>query len=193
MKNKKVTGVTILIGIATFMFISTIGLVLLGVGFLGSTKSTAVTYETTIKGYNSSMENITSKTWKTVQGIAKVNEKYTDSFKEIITNYTQGRKASSDAMFVAASEAIPNLDQTTFVRLMDVMDTGYKEFADTQERKIAEVNQYDIWMNKGLFLRQAALGFLNFPKIDMVKEREVISTKEAKDIMETGEDKGVDI
>ena len=153
MEKKKVTGVTILIGIAIFMFISTIGLVLLGVGFLGSTKSTAVTYETTIKSYNSSMENITSKTWKTVQGIAKVNEKYTDSFKEIITNYTQGRKASSDAMFVAASEAIPNLDQTTFVRLMDAMDTGYKEFADTQERKIAEVNQYDIWMNKGLFLR----------------------------------------
>lgn len=187
------TGIKVLVG---FLIVTVVGITALGVsalGYFSSVKNTCVKYENTIISYNAAMENKSSETWKTVQGMAKVNEKYTNSLKELVTGYTQGRKLSNDAMFAAVNEAIPNLDQSTFTRIMDAMDAGYKGFADLQNRKIEEVKNYKIWMEQSLFLRQTAMGVLNYPKIDLVKESEVISTKEAKEIMESGEDKGVDI
>lgn len=191
--SKISTTAKVLIFVAVFTVLSTIATTTGVLGYLGSTKNTAVQYENTIVSYNAAMENSSSKTWKTVQGIAKVNDKYIDAFKSVVTEYTQGRKLSDDAVFAAVNEAVPNLDNTTFNRIMDAMDSGYKEFADQQDRKIQEVKNYKTWMESTLFMRKWAMGMVGYPKIDIEKEMKVISTKEAKEIMETGEDKGVDI
>ena len=60
------------------------------------------------------------------------------------------------------------------------------------EKGVACMNSILV-VDDSLFMRQMALNVLGYPKIDLVKESEIISTKEAKEIMETGEDKGVDI
>lgn len=177
----------IIIGIFATLIIMSLSLF----GKFASTKKALVSYEKQIVALNKQMENVHSKTFKTIKGIAKVNDKYSSDLQSLVKSYVEGRQTSKEAIFTMTQEAIPNINTSTYDKLIQALETGYKEFADSQDRKIDLIAKYETYLEEGI-IRPMFISSLDYPKINLEELGKVISAQESKDTMETKIDEGVD-
>lgn len=88
-------------------------------------------------------------------------------------------------------EAIPNINTSTYDKLIQALETGYKEFVDPQDRKIDLIAKYETYLEEGIIRAM----FINSKEIIQrltQKNQERLFAQESKDTMETKIDEGVD-
>lgn len=166
--------------------------VLLGIVGVGSYISNA-NYgnraEVEIKATWENNENILSQYYQKVDEVAQVPAMYKDDLKEVVTSALSARYGNngSKATFQWLKEHNISLDVSMYTKIQQVIEAGRDKFQNAQTQLIDQKRAYEtnlgyIW--KGMWLHMAG-----YPKIDLAKYK-AISTADAKNVFETGIEKG---
>lgn len=155
-------------------------------GMINGYRDTGIRMEKSIIAVDKNMENIHSATIKKVKGQGMVLNKYSDNLSSIIETYVQGRGGNADVMSMVR-EAIPNLPETQYTKIMTTIEAGHNEFASLQTDKLDRIRAYEVYLETGL-VKSTMLRTLGFPRIDLEELGTVISVGDTKQVFETKED-----
>ncbi len=137
--------------------------------------------EVQIKAVWEDNENVLSGYTLKVQEMAQIPKMQTEALKEVIKAALSARygEKGSQATFQWLKEQNPNLDQKTFIKIQQTIESGRDEFKNAQTRLISVKQGYEtalgnFWQGKFLFMA-------GYPKINLADYRIVsdATTQEA--------------
>lgn len=127
--------------------------------------------------------------WKKISQVAQVTDAQKEALKEIFVQYAQARNGgdSKNLLFKSVKEAIPNVDTTTFNKLMDVIVSSRDSFTMRQKEILDFKREHDIMIDTvpGGWL----LSFLGREKINVT----IVTSSRTEKAFETGKDDDVDV
>lgn len=138
------------------------------------------------------MENILAQYGLKVKEAAQVPNMQTKALKELFTGALDARYGGdgSKAAFQWIQEQNPNLDQSTYKELQQIVVAGRNKFENAQTRFIDAKRTYET--NLGYLWKGFWLGVAGYPKIDLSKFA-IISSGHAKNAFETKIDEGIQL
>jgi LemA protein len=145
-----------------------------------------VDYESGIAAENRKMENALGVGYKKIQSQGLVVDKYKTIFLKAIEVSMKGRygKTGSIAGMQWIQEAHPNLSPSVFRALTNAIEAMFNRFQAAQLAKIDRVRAYEKSLDS--FPGNVFAGIFGFPKkIDLKKERQVVSSPAAKKSMKS--------
>jgi hypothetical protein len=148
--------------------------------------------ENLIEATDKDLQNVHASVFNNIKSQGLSVEKYGDMVIQAINAAMSGRygKSGSQAAFQWIQEQNPQIDSSTFKKLQDVIEAGYANFETKQRTKIDVIRTYK---NKiGVFPGNIFAMVFGYPKIDLAKYDQVISTEETKNTWETGNMKTID-
>jgi hypothetical protein len=148
--------------------------------------------ENLIVATDGDLQNVHASIFNNIKSQGLSVEKYGDMVIKAIDASMTGRYGAkgSSAAFQWIKEENPKIDTATFTKLQQVIDAGYNNFETKQRTKIDIIRTYK---NKiQVFPANLYASILGFPKIDLKKYSEVITTEETKKTWETGNMKTID-
>lgn len=122
--------------------------------------------------------------WKNISQTAQVPEKDRESLKEIFVSYAQGRSGAgeSKAVFNWIKEAIPNVDNQLFGKLMNIIVSQRDGFKFRQKELLDLKREHDSLLDT--FPNNIFASFLNRHKIDVV----IVTSTRTENAFKTGKD-----
>ncbi len=169
-----------------FWWIAPVFLVLICGISMCSTYNTLVRHENGIEAATKDMENALGAGYKKIQAQGLSVNKYKKIFIEALNVAMTGRygKSGSQAAFQWIQEKHPKLDPKVFAALNDAIEVTFNRFEAAQRNKIDRVRVYKNALR--VFPNNLWAGMFGFPKIDMKKADQVVSSDSAKQDMKSG-------
>lgn len=148
--------------------------------------------ENTIKAEYEDMQNILGQYAPKIRDALGVTELQTDAVLKVFTGANESRygKGGSNATFQWIKEQNPNLDQTTFVKVQQLIEAGRNKFENAQTKFIDTKRAYRTQLDyvwSGLWMSIAG-----YPKIDLDKYK-IVKSSHATKAFETGIDDGLQL
>lgn len=160
--------------------------ILLAVAFV-SLNNKDRTLRNAIKAKESSREAVFDETWKTIQQVAQVSDKYSKDFKEIYPKLMEGRygKENGNLLLKFVTESNPNFDTSLYSKLINVIEVQRAQFTTSQKQIIDLKREHDNLLD-------------TFPGSLLITNREkveikIITSTRTKEVMETGKDDNVNL
>lgn len=122
-------------------------------------------------------------------GVTKIQAK---AVEDIITGANESRygKSGSQATMQWITEQNPNLDQSNYGKIIDIVSSGRNDFQAAQKVKIDKIRTYETQVNTipgGFFIKLAGYPTPGF----IEKYRKIVVSGHANDAFATGIDDGV--
>lgn len=152
--------------------------------------------EATIEQLDRQSENRLSAYVAKIQTMAKVPDKYVEGLTKVIKETFEGRYGApgedrSGKLMNWITEQNITLDSKVYLRLQDEISAGQEEFAIAQTRKLEQCAVYKT--NLQYFWKGKFLNLAGYPKADLNKLCQIVSTSNAKEAFESGIQKPLDI
>lgn len=133
-------------------------------------QSQGAQYETDLNAQYVQNSNILSTyvvSFEEQLGVAKLQE---GQIKAIITEAVAGQTQVQDIvapgkspLFLAVSQAYPNVTLAQYTQLMNYIVEGRQKFQDGQSALLTDLSGYDHWQHSGVIVQPALLSILGFP------------------------------
>lgn len=146
--------------------------------------------ERTIVAEYTNMENILAQYSLKVTEAAQVPAMQKEDLLQLFQGTVQARygEGGSKASFQWLKEQNPNLDQSTYLKVQQIIEAGRDKFENAQTKFIDTKRIYET--NLGYLWTGFWLGVAGYPKIDL-DDYVIISSTHAKDAFETKMDSGI--
>lgn len=157
-------------------------------GYVSATNDGA-RMEATIEQLDRNSENRLSAYVTKIKTMAQVPDKYIDGLTKVVRETFQGRYGApgedrAGKVMSWITEQNLQVDSKIYLRLQDEISAGQEEFAIAQTRKLEQCAVYKTALNyfwQGMFLKWAG-----YPKADLSKLCQVVSTTEAQSAFANG-------
>jgi hypothetical protein len=148
--------------------------------------------ETEIKAQYKNMKNILGQYSLKIKEAAQIPSMQTDDLAKLFNGSLGARygKDGSGAAMQWIKEQNPNLDQSTYKKLQQLIEAGRNKFENTQTRFIDAKRTYETnlgYLWKGMWMRLAG-----YPKINLA-DYKIITSNHAKKTFDTGVDEGLQL
>lgn len=126
--------------------------------------------------------------WKTIAQTAQVTDAQKNALKEIFVAHAQARAVESKNLLMAwIKESIPNVDTSTFNKLMSIITGARDRFTMRQKELIDIKREHDILLDK--FPSSMILSILGRQKIEIT----IVTSTRTEEAFKTGKDDDVDV
>jgi len=174
---------------ALFMVIAFLVVFALGaiglVGMYSGTHDQAVDFESNIKRFYDASENDLSTYTLTIKEKTQISDMYVSDLRSVIGAYFNGKQGVTEKQVMSViQQHIPNLDSKIYQELLATIESGRKQFSNTQKMKIDQCASYDKFL-KG-FWNSKVIDHTQFPSKDIAHYCVVISDQQTRTAMETG-------
>jgi len=176
-KKGKIMGKIIGIGILAFLAVVGIWWVQTKNDFVGITNLIHAAQKDNI----SQMDNMTKKIIQS----AKVTDMQAKAVVDVMKGYTEGRGKNNGSLLTAVHEAVPNLDQSTFQNLMNIVNASRDSFTFKQTYLLDLKRRHDDMRTK--FPSSLVCG--NTPEIEV----KIVTSTRAENAFETQKDDDTDL
>lgn len=148
-------------------------------GFIGQ--------EAGIEAASKKMESSLGAGYKKITSQGLAVDKYGTLFKDAIKAGMSGRYGDDGVKgaMLWIKESNPQLDAKIMQALQDAIEVTFNRFEAAQNELIDRVRVYKVSL--GVFPDNVVAGIFGFPRIDLDQYKEVISSTEAKEAMQTKE------
>lgn len=158
--------------------------VIYAVGTYNSAATLQNTYNMKVKDNSSEFDNM----WKTISQTAQIPEAKKNAFKEIYTEYAAARTSQSqNQMMTWVKESAPNVDLSTYDKLMNIITGTRQSWTFRQKELVAIAEEYNKKMVT--FPSNILLGMFGFKAIDP----KVITSSRTEETFQTGKDDDVNL
>lgn len=145
-------------------------------------------FEARIDAQRLQNENLLAQHEQKVLEAAQVPAMQTEDLKSMYRDVMQGRYGAegSKALFQMLREDNPKLDQTTYIKLQQIIEAGRNDFANGQKNLLDVCRAYKTNLKapwSGFWL-----GVAGYPQIDLDKQCAIVSTNRAGAAFETGKE-----
>jgi hypothetical protein len=123
-------------GVGVLMVLILLGM---GVGFHNS----EVRLRNLIVNKQTDNKNQMDKMWKTISQVAQVTDDQKQALIEIYNSYTSGRGSGGGGLMKWVQEAVPNVDQSTFRNLQNIVTAERDGFAMRQKEILDFKREHD--------------------------------------------------
>lgn len=155
------------------------------VGMYTSKHDQAVDFESNIKRFYDGSENDLSTYTLTIKEKTQISDMYVNDLRSVINEYFNGKQGVSEKQVMSfIQQHIPNLDSKIYQELLATIESGRKQFSNTQKMKIDQCASYDKFL-KG-FWNSKVIDSTQFPSTNIAKYCVVISDQQTRNAMETG-------
>lgn len=146
--------------------------------------------ENTIKAEYTNMENILASYSQQIAEAAQIPSMQAEDLQKIFTNTLEARygENGSQAAFQWLQEQNPQLDQSTYLKIQQMIEAGRNKFENAQTKFIDTKRQYET--NLGYLWKGFWLSAAGYPKIDL-DDYVIISSGHAQEAFETKVDNGL--
>lgn len=127
------------------------------------------------------------KMWKTISQVAQVNDQQKESLIEILQAYTSGRGDNGGSLMKWVQEAVPNVDQSTFKNLQNIVVSERNGFAMRQKEILDYKREHDILLSR--FPNNIFAAVMNRSEIDV----KIVTSSRTENAFETGVDDNVSL
>lgn len=170
-------ALTVVLGVVGLFVVSTLLLVFGYIGF----SNDANKFEVDIKAKYADNKNVYDNGWKKVTEVAQVPALQVDALKELYSATMTGRYGAngSKAFLQFIKEQNPNLDQSTFVKIQQDIESFRNEFQSNQTALVSRKQSYETFLTattSGRFYNMVG----SYPHIDLTKFDIVTSDKTEK-------------
>lgn len=143
--------------------------------------------EAGIEASSQKMENSLGAGYKKITSQGLAVDKYGTLFKDAIKAGMSGRygKDGSQGAMQWIRESNPQLDAKIMQALQDAIEVTFNRFEAAQNELIDRVRIYKFSLGK--FPNNMVAGIFGFPRLDLAQYKEIISSAEAKEAMQTKE------
>ena len=152
--------------------------------------STANIYENGIVAQYTDNQNVYDNGFKQVLEAAKVTTKQADDLNKLYKEVLSGVK-DSGAVLLALGKFNPDMDQNTYRKVQQLIESFRNDFKQRQTELIARKNQYKNFLT-GSTKNRAVNQFANYPKIDLATY-DIVTSDETQDTFKTKRAKPLDI
>jgi len=184
-------GIKILIGAGAFIVLLVIILFSSYIGAFNSGNSQEQGIDGAVKASQTSLSTMT----QTVMEMAQVEPMYREALKEVITAGLEGRygEDGADGLLIAITEAYPGqLDSGLYTRIQDAIESGRRNFADSQNNITSRVQNYKT--DLGSFWTGFWLARAGYPRIDLTEAKyNPIINNQTRVSFDTGIDTGIQL
>lgn len=185
-KKSGISGTVITILVVLALLVTGVGSIF--TGYVSAVNSGAQ-MEATIEQLDRNSENRLSAYVTKIKTMAQVPDKYIDGLTKVVRETFQGRYGApgedrSGKLMNWITEQNLQVDSKIYLRLQDEISAGQEEFAIAQARKLEQCKMYKTALNffwQGMFLKWAG-----YPKADLAKLCQVVSSTEAQSAFATG-------
>lgn len=158
-----------------------VALLSLGMGYIGFGND-ANGFEADIQAKYNDNRNVYDNGWKKVVEMSQVPDMQVKALKELYDGTMKGRygKDGSKAMMQWIQEQNPSLDQQTFVKIQQAVESFRNEFASNQTELVSRKQAYQRYLTattSGRFFNMIG----GYPHIDLSKYDIVTSDKTEED------------
>jgi len=148
--------------------------------------------EKEIKAQYKNMESILGQYSLKIKDAAQIPSMQTDDLAKLFAESNKARYGAngSQGAMQWIKEQNPNLDQSTYKKLQQLIEAGRNKFENTQTRFIDAKRTYETnlgYLWKGMWMRLAG-----YPKINL-DDYKIITSNHAKKTFETGVDEGLQL
>jgi len=178
MKNSYKIGISLLIVIACYLA-SNIGF---SIYYGNMENSLRNTVEAKVKDNKNQFDSM----WKQISQIAQVTKEERESLNRLLTNNSQQRGISNEKLVSAwIQEAVPNVSNSTYINLQNVISSARTAFATRQTELIDLNNQHNI-----LIQNAPSSWFLKDKKsIDIT----IVTSTKTENVFSTGKDDDMNV
>jgi hypothetical protein len=175
----------VLIGIAVFGLIFVFSLFLYGVSVNNKEVRLRNTITAKQKDNNSEYDNM----WKKISQVAQVTDAQKDALKEILVSHAKARSGddSKNLIMKWVQESIPNVDQSTYKTLMNVITSSRDSFTMRQKELLDLKREHDNLLDT--FPSGTFLAMFGKQKIEVV----IITSSRTEEAFKTGKDDDVNV
>lgn len=144
--------------------------------------NTANGFETDIKAKYNDNRNVYDNGWKRVQELAQVPDMQVEALQKVYDSAMKGRYGSegSKAVVQFIQEQNPNLDQATFLKIQQNIESFRNDFAANQTRLVSIKQQYERYLTATTSGRLYN-SFAGYPRIDLSQFDIITSDKTEED------------
>jgi hypothetical protein len=158
--------------------------VTLGLGYLGFSNQ-ANGFEVDIKAKYSNNQNVYDNGFKKVMEIAQVPQMQVAGLKELYDGAMKGRYGAdgSKALLQAIKEQNPDLNQTTYIKVQETIETFRNEFQANQTGLISQKQAYERFLvatTGGQFYNLIG----HYPRIDL-SAYDIVTSDQTQDAFRT--------
>ncbi len=168
--------------------------IIMGIGSYMSANNTANAYEQSIIAAHDQSRNVLGQYAPKLKEALGVTKLQASAVEEVITKANESRygEEGSQASIQWIMEQNPNLDQSTYAKILTLIEAGRNDFALAQKDKIDRVRSYKTalgTMPTSFFYRLAGYPTSGF----FEKYEKIVISGHAGNAFETGVDDGVEI
>jgi hypothetical protein len=177
-------AVTVLLGtFALFVFSA----LLLSFGYVGFSND-ANKFEVDIKAKYTDNKNVYDNGWKKVVEVSQVPALQVDALKQLYDATMKGRYGAegSRAFLQFIKEQNPNLDQTTFIKIQQDIESFRSEFQANQTALVARKQSYETFLTattSGRFYNMIG----SYPHIDLTKF-DIVTSERTENVFDSKRD-----
>lgn len=181
-------GSGLIVGLTVLGIFAVLGLI--AVTSLISANNSGVKQEAGLKNQYSNMEQVLGQYSLKVVEAAQVPTLQKEALKEVAIAALQGRygENGSQATFQWIQEQNPNVDQSTYLKIQQIIEGGRDNFQNEQTKFLDMKRSYET--DLGSFPSGIWLKLLGFPKKSL-EDYKLISSEHAQETFATGVDKGI--
>lgn len=166
--------------------------VCLGFGYLGFSNDAAA-FEADIKAKYTNNQNVYDNGWKTVKESVQVTSLQAEALQKVYADTMKGRYGAdgSKALFQMIKEQNPNLDQSTFLKLQQQIESFRNTFSSNQTGLISKKQEYEKFLTAttgGRFFNN----FGHYPHIDL-SVYDIVTSQKTEDAFKTKKDDALDL
>lgn len=164
-------------------------LILLIMTFYGiSINNKEVILRNTIQAKQKDNTNEYDNMWKTIAQTAQVTDAQKNALKEIFVSHAQARAVESKNLLMAwIKESVPNVDTSTFNKLISIIESTREKFTMRQKELIDIKREHDILLDK--FPSSIILSILGRQKIEIT----IVTSTRTENAFKTGKDDDIDV
>lgn len=177
--NKTVIAV---LGVFGVLALGVVMLLMMGVGF----HNKEVKLRNLIVNKQTDNKNQMDKMWKTISQTTQVTDEQKSALVEVFQGYTSGRPQGGGIM-TWLQEAVPNVDQSTFKNLQNIITAERDGFAMRQKEILDFKREHDNLVD--VFPNNIFAAVLNRQKIDVT----IVTSSRTEAAFETGTDDDVSL
>ena len=176
MKKTLVIGAVLIICAFTLFGFGAIGY---GVSLFNTANTLKNTYEAKISANQADFDNLK----KVIQQTANISEVQMEKLKEIYVQYADARTSdAAGAILNFVTEAVPNIDTTTFTNLQNIIVANRTSWTNRQKELVDISREYNLLLVR--FPSNIVLGIFGFQKINPL----VITSEATEEAFRTKQD-----
>ena len=183
----------VLIGMVGVFVVFLVLAVVLVLGFVGF-QNNCNGYEIGIQKQDEQNSNVYDNGWKKVKEVSQVPNMEAENIKRVYDDVMKGRYGAegSKALFQAIAEQNPQLSQSLYVKIQQVVEEFRNSFQQSQKELVARKEAYEMFLRTNTSSRIYNT-FAGYPKIDLSKYKVITSETTDKVFDTRRDDKPLDL